>query len=229
MKGMTYIKQIKDFQQVQVEKDNKDNKDKMNSRIINYETYISYSEGLSPRKIRHNKLGWSYHKIVANMLSEIEFGNVLELGTNKVKVVHDSDCMNLIDSFPLKGTGKNIIYDITQTPCPIKDKQYDMFIALQVWEHLGERYSGVHQKAFKEVMRISNRAIISFPYKWNMNKYKIKVENGIEKKVYSSHGGITDEIISEWTCGVKPVKTAVTMGHGRNRTHRKKIYFFDFR
>lgn len=71
----------------------------------------------------------------------------------------------------------------------ISDKTYDLFIALQTWEHLDKQ-----QDAFREVMRISKAAILSFPYKWG---------KGHDKR----HTGIDDKKISEWTCGVKPVKT----------------------
>jgi len=74
---------------------------------------------------------------------------------------------------------------------PIKDKYFDCFVALQVWEHLDNQ-----ERAFKEVMRISKSAILSFPYMWPKGK-------GHDAR----HIGIDDRKIKQWTCGVKPEKT----------------------
>lgn len=65
------------------------------------------------------------------------------------------------------------LHDATITPCPIEDKAYDLLIALQVWEHL----EGKQQDVFKEVMRVSKMAILSFPYKW---KTSCPIHSGID-------------------------------------------------
>lgn len=128
----------------------------------------------------------------------LPFNSVLELGPYKLPIVEGADVMdkniNLVD----------IKYkqDATKIPWPIKDKAYDLFIALQVWEHLGNR----QKEAFKEVMRISKMAILSFPYKWTVG--------------HQNHLGIDEKVISEWTLGVKPVFTEIVS--------RRAIYFFIF-
>lgn len=72
----------------------------------------------------------------------------------------------------------------------ISDNFFDAFIALQVWEHLDKQ-----AEAFREVMRISKYAILSFPYKWPRGK-------GHDKR----HVGIDDRVIARWTCGVRPIE-----------------------
>ena len=71
-------------------------------------------------------------------------------------------------------------------PWPINDKQYDLFIALQVWEHLGNKQS----RAFREAIRISKAVILSFPYKWNCPKNNAN---------YPEHHEVDEELIGDWT------------------------------
>jgi hypothetical protein len=52
------------------------------------------------------------------------------------------------DSFgrPNEIRGKVFTFDATTKPWPINDKQYDLFIALQVWEHLDNKQSRALEK-----------------------------------------------------------------------------------
>ena len=87
------------------------------------------------------------------------------------------------------------IFDATTKPWPIADKAYDMFIALQVWEHL----DGKQTRAFREVMRVSKKAVLSFPYHW---------EGGIaDKPSHRAHRDIDMELIRDWTLGIEPKRT----------------------
>ena len=94
------------------------------------------------------------------------------------------------------------LWDARNTPWPIEDKKYDLFIALQVWEHLGDKQGD----AFREVMRISRMAILSFPLGWNCPG--------------DCHHNITKEKISEWTLNMKPDEIRKADG--------KLAYFFRF-
>lgn len=83
-------------------------------------------------------------------------------------------------------------YDLNITPYImggniIPEKRVDCFVALQTWEHLDNQ-----PEAFKEVMRISHNAILSFPYMWTWGDKR--------------HKGITRDIINKWTCNVKPTR-----------------------
>jgi len=100
-------------------------------------------------------------------------------------------------------------YDLNVIPFKINgekipDKYYTAFCALQVWEHLDNQ-----ERAFKEVMRISKSAILSFPYKWPKGK-------GHDKR----HIGIDGKKISQWTCGVKPESIKII--------NRRAIYTWRF-
>ncbi len=89
---------------------------------------------------------------------------VLELGPAFQTIVKNCDIMVKpeIDVWgrPEKYINKEFKHDAIVVPWPIDDKAYDLFIALQVWEHLERK----QKEAFEEVMRTSKAAILSFPY-----------------------------------------------------------------
>jgi len=114
---------------------------------------------------------WEYWKVVIKYLNIINPNSCLELGSCSKSVVVDGDTMGK------KDPPQTYLWNAMDIPWPIKDKQYDAFVALQVWEHL----KGKQKIVFKEVPRISNWAILSFPYRWrgktshcNINKSKIE-------------------------------------------------------
>jgi hypothetical protein len=77
---------------------------------------------------------------------------VLELGPGKHTIVLQSDVMvkpeDDVWGKPENEVGNFIVHDATEVPWSISEKQYDLFIALQVWEHLGSR----QRQVFNEVM-----------------------------------------------------------------------------
>lgn len=127
---------------------------------------------------------WEYFNKVISIIQKEQFESVLELGPYKKSIVKDADIM---DRHELTGKTK-YIWDATNTPWPIMDKEYDLFLALQVWEHL----EGKQKEAFSEVLRISGMAVLSFPYMW--------VCPG------NCHHGIDNDKIREWTLGIEPFK-----------------------
>ena len=149
---------------------------------------------------------WDYFSKVIEIVKELNVKTVLELGAYKQTLVKDCDVMDKNPNY------QNVTYhwNATKTPFPIEDKKYDLFIALQVWEHLYENNKevtgGRQKESFAEVMRISRYAILSFPYKWN-------VPNNV-------HDAIDEAVINEWTLGVKPIKTFLV--------GKRIIYLFDF-
>ena len=121
---------------------------------------------------------WQYMSKVIDIAKEIcPSGATIEAGASGIPLNDES----FLYDYPK--------YDLNIPPYLFASKQFDLFIALQTWEHLNKQAD-----AFREVMRISKAAILSFPYKWG---------KGHDKR----HTGIDDKIISEWTCGVKPIKT----------------------
>ena len=138
----------------------------------------------------------------------ITINNVLELGPYKMPMIYGSDVM---DKDLLM---KNVKYhwDAERTPWPIKDKQYDLFIALQVFEHLGNKQI----QAFREVIRTSKMAIISLPYMWENSN--------------NMHDNIDEKVISAWTLGLEPAYKAIMTEDGdiNRKIRRRAIYLFVF-
>lgn len=116
--------------------------------------------------------------------------SILEAGTNGISTCTDSVSIGLDSDTHTP----SIVHDITQAPWPIKDKEFDVFIALQVWEHL----DGGQQRAFQEAQRISKHIILSFPYLW-LNPDK-----------NNCHYNITADTIDKWTFGIQPTKKFIT-------------------
>lgn len=139
---------------------------------------------------------------------------VLEIGANGHPLVEGCDT---IDVNPK--TEPTVLHDAKQVPWPnIKDGHYDLFVALQTWEHLGHR----QLPAFREARRVSKFQLLSFPLNWND-------PNDV------THYGITEELIRYWTDGVAPLKQAIiesnfhknrlVMLFGR-KTYFSRFYFF---
>lgn len=140
---------------------------------------------------------WEYFKEVIDIIKLKKPENALELGPAKHTIIKNCDIMvhPEEDSWgrPENFIGKIYYFNATEKPWPISDKKYDLFLALQVWEHLDHKQS----RAFREVMRISKSAILSFPYNWDCPK---------DNANYPEHHLIDEELISDWTLNIKPEK-----------------------
>ena len=124
---------------------------------------------------------------VAELAAEINPNTVLEIGTNGIGLYFDSDSMGITPK-----TNPTFLHDATVAPWPFKDKQYDLGIATQVWEHLGTGQT----VAFGELQRTCKKAILSFPYLWQCDPT-------------DCHYNITAEKINEWTNNCKYSKEYV--------------------
>ncbi|MDR1465902.1 MAG: hypothetical protein LBJ11_11475 [Oscillospiraceae bacterium] len=139
---------------------------------------------------------WVYFQEVIRMIEEIKPQSVLELGPALFPVVRNADIMRKpeIDLWgvPSRVQSTEYLHDATKTPWPI-DRTYDLFIALQVFEHL----TGSQMQAFQEVKRIARRAILSLPYRWDCPK---------DNANYPEHHMIDENTILQWTRGEAPEK-----------------------
>lgn len=153
---------------------------------------------------------WAYFSIVVDLVQKIQPESVLELGPWRLPLVKGEDTMDI------EKVLENLTYlhDATKTPWPIADNKYDLFIGCEVFEHLGNK----QKEAFKEVMRISRRAILTFPYRWVYAK-------DAKDETRKSHENIDGAKIAEWTFHIKPKKTILT-AVGRNKFI---VYYFEFR
>ena len=184
-------------------------------------SYSDFEELLSSSLSKYYEGRWAYFSEVINIIHENEgISKVLELGPSFQTIVKNSDIMvkpgNDAWGRPQKYVEKIYEHDATVVPWPIKDKEYDLFIALQVWEHL----EGKQKEAFKEVMRTCKMAILSFPYMWDCPK---------DNANYPEHHLINKEIISEWTLNIEPIKVIQIPRTGdRVSKGPRLIYFWKF-
>ena len=165
-------------------------------------TYPEFEE-LRKQDPYYKKSRWEYLKEVIDIITKESFNSVLELGAYKQPIVHGSDIMDVNPNLP----NLTYLHNAAKIPWPVENSKYDLFIALQVWEHLKDK----QKEAFKEIIRISKMAILSFPLNWNCPG--------------NCHHNITEEKISEWTLHVNPVKK-IKVG---KKTSKRIIYFFKFK
>jgi hypothetical protein len=183
-------------------------------------TYADYEKLLSGPMREWYDGRWSYYGPVVDLINGLNFSSALELGPGRLTMIEGCDVMVLPDDDfwgrPENATGRVILHDATEKPWPVADKAYDLFVALQVWEHLHNKQS----RAFREVMRIANMAVLSFPYGWVCPK---------DDPNYPTHHRIDRELIGDWTLNVKPERvieiprTAPKVSRGP-----RLIYFWRF-
>jgi hypothetical protein len=152
-----------------------------------------------------NKRWDMYLSNVVELIKEINPSNALEIGPYNIPLIKDSDTLD-------KNNKNNPTYhhDATIFPYPIEDKKYDLVVATQVWEHLGNS----QLEAFKEVQRISKNAIFSFPYKWTHSN--------------EHHNNITKDVIAEWTDNYPPEKIIIVPNDLKTTKSKRIIYQFKF-
>lgn len=120
---------------------------------------------------------WGYFSKAIEFVVEQKPQTALELGPSTMPLIHGGHTMDFFIEDP------TIRHDARVFPWPVRSKKYDVFIALQVWEHL----CGFQQEAFREVMRISHFAVLSFPLLWS----------NCDRD--DDHYKITEQKISSWT------------------------------
>lgn len=154
---------------------------------------------------------WKYMWPVINEMRIINPATILEIGAYKINLTNISDNIDLKYKFIDKNNLNNKVYiqDATTLPWDMPDKYYDVVVALQVFEHFK---NNMQNEVFKEIMRVSKSAILSFPYLWNKPRDKM-------------HHMITKETIDKWTCSIIPEKI-IEINFPIKR--RRIIYIFKF-
>jgi hypothetical protein len=115
--------------------------------------------------------------------------------------------MDLTSPADLQSEGRVILHNAMESPWPVGDRQYDLFVALQVFEHLGTR----QDEAFREVRRVARHAIISLPIDWEM------------ADPTDCHHQLSSEKVLSWFLPVVP--TRVVLGNGGPK--KRFIYVFE--
>ena len=103
--------------------------------------------------------GW---RILSRCCESPQSARVLELGPYKHPLFIGSEVMESNINPDLTNAAGIVCHDARVVPWPFADKTFDMFVALQVFEHL----DGAQRAAFIEVRRVARNAIISLPIGW---------------------------------------------------------------
>jgi hypothetical protein len=112
---------------------------------------------------------WDYHNRVIELIKSLQINNahhILEMGTMGIPCVIGSKTIDYAERWDFKGKNPTYLHDAREFPWPIKNKEYDLFIALRVFQHL----IPVQKECVKEAMRISKKVILVVP-----ETYKNKV------------------------------------------------------
>ena len=119
-------------------------------------------------------------RVAAELIGRYGLRSALELGPYVGSMIVGADIMDRRPNINLEFDRAAIIHDATRLPWPVADGEYDLFVALQVFEHLAGRQS----EAFADVRRVARNAIISVPIGWRMDDpgnchHQISVETAL--------------------------------------------------
>ena len=157
---------------------------------------------------RYYRTRWTYLSVAAQQASALiaqhDLRTALELGPWGRPLIVGADAMDRIERPDLQKEGILVVHDATVAPWPIPDKAYDLFVGLQVFEHL----KGKQAIAFAEVVRVARHAIISLPIDWVLEDTR------------NSHHGLTEERARSWFLPIEP--TRVVLG---NPGPKKRLVF----
>lgn len=131
----------------------------------------------------------------------------LELGAPVRPIIVGAHVMDYTTRPEFDTSIPTTIHDATVVPWPFADKAFDLFLALQVFEHLRDRQA----EAFREVRRIARHAILSLPIDWEMDDPT------------NLHHMISEERVLSWFAPILPTRT-VEVVTGRRR---RLIYIFE--
>jgi hypothetical protein len=168
-------------------------------------------EAMAARFPYYKGARWGYMSVALDQASSLigrhGLRTALELGAPVLPIIVGADVMDKKARPELDPSVSIMVFDATQAPWPVDDKAYDLFMALQVFEHLKDR----QREAFLEVRRIARHAIISLPIDWEMPDPQ------------NCHHQISNERVLSWFAPIVP--TRVVQGTGGHR--RRLIYVFE--
>jgi len=145
--------------------------------------------------------------VASDLIERFGITTALELGPNVRPLMSGADVIDRVARPGLEACGQVMLHDATATPWPIPGERYDLFVALQVFEHLGTS----QRAAFAEVRRVARHAIISLPIEWEMDDPR------------NPHHGITHERVLSWFAPTEPTRVIV----GNLGYRQRLIYAFE--
>jgi methyltransferase family protein len=154
-----------------------------------------------------------YMSVAAALAGELidthRLESALELGPHLRPLIVGADAMDIKadPGLALPPPARVIVHDATRAPWPIGDGQYDLFVALQVFEHLGTAQNA----AFREVCRVARHALISVPIDWEMDDPR------------NCHHRISHERALTWFLPHRPTRVEV----GNPGSRKRLIYVFE--
>lgn len=154
---------------------------------------------------------WGYMSIAlveaGRLIKRRDLRTALELGAPVRPIIDGARVMDHVARPELDPSVPMTIHDATAVPWPFGDKAFDLFLALQVFEHLGDR----QPEAFLEVRRIARHAILSLPIDWVMDDPN------------NCHHLIPEERVLSWFAPVVPTRIV----EGSTGDRRRLIYVFE--
>lgn len=102
---------------------------------------------------------WDYHFRTIELVKSLNLpdaSKILEMGTMGVQCVKNSKTIDYAEHWDFPGKHPDYLHDARQIPWPIEDKEFELFIALRVFQHLAPK----QEECFKEAMRISKKIVL---------------------------------------------------------------------
>jgi hypothetical protein len=143
----------------------------------------------------------------ARLIETDDIKTALELGAPVRPILVGAHVMDKTKRPEYDDSIPAVTHDATVVPWPVAEKQFDLFLALQVFEHLKDR----QREAFTEVRRIARHAILSLPIDWVMDDPR------------NCHHMISDERALSWFAPVVPTRRIEHVTGRRKRV----IYVFE--
>ncbi len=154
---------------------------------------------------------WRYTSVAlaeaAKLIVRDDLRTALEVGAPVKPILTGAHVMDYRLREELDPSVDITVHDATKVPWPFEDKQFGLFIALQVFEHLGKR----QPDAFGEVRRVARHAIISLPIGWDMGDPK------------NIHHKIPEERVLSWFAPTVPTRIL----EGNPGPKKRVVYVFE--
>jgi hypothetical protein len=154
---------------------------------------------------------WGYTSVAlaeaAAIIRDHEVRTALELGAPVRPILEGAHVMDIKARPELDPSVDITVHNAIRTPWPFEDKAFDLFVALQVFEHLKDRQPDV----FREVRRIARNAIISLPIDWQMADPN------------DAHHMLRESRVLSWFEPIAP--TRIVQGNGGLK--RRVVYVFE--